>query len=128
MPKAKKVTSSGKMVRERAKAISPVESGILRGLRQALAFERGERSVGRVTMRQATAAKAVAFDHERVQRVRKKLGLSQPLFAQVLNVSSASVRAWEQGRRIPDGPSVRLLEIAEQHPHVLLGTVQARTK
>jgi predicted RNase H-like HicB family nuclease/DNA-binding XRE family transcriptional regulator len=59
-------------------------------------------------------------DAERVRRVRRKLAVSQRDFANLLNVSVGAVRAWEQGLRTPDGASARLLEIAEQHPEVLL--------
>jgi len=34
--------------------------------------------------------------------LRKKRHLSQTVFAQLLNVSSSSVRQWEQGERIPN--------------------------
>jgi DNA-binding transcriptional regulator YiaG len=43
----------------------------------------------------------------------------------MLNVSPATVRAWEQGVRVPDGPSLRLLEIAERQPAVLLAQVRS---
>jgi len=46
--------------------------------------------------------------------------MSQAVFATTLNVSLATVRAWEQGTRTPEGPSRRLLEIAERHPQILL--------
>lgn len=37
--------------------------------------------------------------------------MSQPVFASLLNVKAATVRAWEQGQRVPDGAPARLLEI-----------------
>ena len=37
--------------------------------------------------------------------------ISQPVFASLLNVKPATVRAWEQGQRTPDGAPARLLEI-----------------
>jgi putative transcriptional regulator len=55
-----------------------------------------------------------------VLAIRRRLGLSQTVFATTLNVSPATVRAWEQGARVPDGASLRLLEIAERHPDILL--------
>ena len=46
------------------------------------------------------------------------------------NASNADVRtwAWEQGKREPDGPTLRLLEVAEQHPEVLLERVRPRRR
>jgi putative transcriptional regulator len=54
--------------------------------------------------------------------------LSQPVFAAALNVSPDTIRAWEQGKREPDGPTLRLLEVAEQHPEVFLQKVRTRTR
>lgn len=39
--------------------------------------------------------------------------------AKGLNVSVKTVQAWEQGKRKPDGPTLKLLEIAEKHPEVI---------
>jgi putative transcriptional regulator len=72
------------------------------------------------TPRFTTFADAERPNAERVRRVRRKLAVSQRDFANLLNVSVGAVRAWEQGLRRPDGASARLLEIAEQHPEVLL--------
>jgi putative transcriptional regulator len=64
-----------------------------------------------------------SYDAERVRRVRAGLNVSQPVFAGMLNVSNSTVQAWEQGVREPDGASLRLLEIAENHPGALLASV-----
>ncbi|MFL5761400.1 MAG: helix-turn-helix domain-containing protein [Thermomicrobiales bacterium] len=55
-----------------------------------------------------------------VQTIRSRLGVSQERFARMLNVSVSTVRAWEQDLRQPDGPSLRLLEVADQHPELFL--------
>jgi putative transcriptional regulator len=57
--------------------------------------------------------------------VRESVGLSQPIFAKALNVSVGTVRGWEQGARIPDGPSRRLLEVVERHPKAILESVRS---
>ena len=44
--------------------------------------------------------------------------MSQQVFAELLNASASAVRTWEQGAREPDGPTRRLLEVAEHHPDV----------
>jgi putative transcriptional regulator len=51
-----------------------------------------------------------------VQAIRAKLGMSQADFAEAFGVSVATVRNWEQGRRIPRGPARVLLNIIEQEP------------
>lgn len=44
-----------------------------------------------------------------VLAARKALGVSQPVFAQILGASVQSVRAWEQGAKPPSGVARRLI-------------------
>ena len=78
----------------------------------------------RRTIRDAAVTPPPRYGSSRVRRLREHLGLSQPVFAKALNVSIATVRSWEQGLRTPDGPSRRLLEVAERHPAAILGAVK----
>lgn len=55
-----------------------------------------------------------------IVRIRKRLGVSQAVFARVLGVARDTEISWEQGRRKPSGPALRLLEIAERHPEHLV--------
>lgn len=52
--------------------------------------------------------------------IRAKLKLSQSAFAGLLGVSMRTLQDWEQGRRVPQGPAVALLRIAEQHPEIFV--------
>lgn len=102
---------------------------IERGLEQAIAYERGEPIGARVdrhpiTAREARVVPPPRYTPERIRNIRHSMGLSQPVFARTLNVSSSTVRAWEQGSRSPDGPSRRLLELAEREPGSFLRTVR----
>ena len=54
-----------------------------------------------------------------VKTIRETLGLSQEGFAAYLDVSVATIRNWEQGRRIPRGPARRLLELSRDRPGML---------
>lgn len=56
---------------------------------------------------------------EQIRAVRKRMNLSQTMFAKMLNVSPSSVRHWEQGNRRPGGSAAVLLELLEKSPHVL---------
>lgn len=67
-----------------------------------------------------------AYDAERIRRIRRLvLRVSQAVFAEALNVSRATVRAWEQGVRQPEGSTRRLLQIAEEHPEVFREKIHA---
>lgn len=52
--------------------------------------------------------------------LRKALRQSQPGMAALLGVPLATVRGWDQGRRSPRGPAMRLLQVAARHPGALL--------
>jgi len=39
----------------------------------------------------------------------------------MLNISVATLRNWEQGRRRPEGPARVLLNVANSNPEVLMG-------
>ena len=101
---------------------------LIGALEEAVAFERGELSHARVdrveiTARNARITPAPAYDAERIRAIRRGLSLSQAVFAEMLNVSASTVRAWEQGAREPDGPTRRLLQVAELHPEALTDAV-----
>ena len=56
---------------------------------------------------------------EDVAALRRFAGLSQAAFAQALGISVHTLRNWEQGRRMPEGPALALLRIVARHPRVL---------
>jgi DNA-binding transcriptional regulator YiaG len=73
-----------------------------------------------MTARQVSTAPPKRIPADRIREIRRSLDMSQRVFADVLNVSLATVRSWEQGARTPDGASMRLLSIAERHPETLI--------
>lgn len=54
------------------------------------------------------------------REIRKRLKLTQKAFAALLGLDLKTLQAWEQGRYQPTGPVLRLLQIADRHPDVLL--------
>ena len=51
-----------------------------------------------------------------VKKIRASLNQSQVGFAQMIGVSVSTLRNWEQGRRVPEGPARALLIIAARNP------------
>jgi putative transcriptional regulator len=99
--------------------------------REAVEIQRGKKEPARVTRYTAAQAKVEAppqYVAKRIREIRDQMALSQPVFAATLNVSPETVRAWEQGKREPDGATLRLLEVAEEHPEVLLESVRPRRR
>lgn len=104
---------------------------LIESAREAVQIERGEVKPARLTRYTAAEAKVEPppqYVSDGIKGIRDRMALSQPVFAAALNVSPETVRAWEQGKREPDGPTLRLLEVAEQHPEVLLKKVRARRR
>ena len=87
-----------------------VANGLLKSLKEAAAMERGE-LVGRETSR-GLSRPAPKWSKLAIKKLRVDVfKMSQPVFASLLNVKPATVRAWEQGQRTPDGAAARLMEI-----------------
>ncbi len=89
---------------------------LTRSLQDAVAFERGEPIALRVTKFPAAPK---PMPGKEVLRLRKRLALSQAVFARYLNVTPATVRSWEQGARRPGKAALKLLHIVKKEPHVL---------
>ncbi len=105
---------------------------LIEGLREIRAIQRGElepasRVRRAITARQVEVEPPHRYGAEKIQSIRRQLGLSQHVFAQVLGASTETVKAWEQGKREPDGMALVLLEIAERHPEALLERVREKT-
>lgn len=50
-----------------------------------------------------------------IAALRRFVRLTQQQFAQAMGISVHTLRNWEQGRRVPEGPAVALLRIAAKH-------------
>lgn len=61
-----------------------------------------------------------SIDCDEIRAIRMRLDVSQRVFSELLNVSPATVRSWEQGWRVPDGASRRLIAIARDFPEVIM--------
>jgi putative transcriptional regulator len=65
------------------------------------------------------------FDPIRVKDTRKKLRISQAKFAYLSGVSVDTLQNWEQGRRVPEGPALALLKVAETNPKAVMKALYA---
>lgn len=59
---------------------------------------------------------------------KRILGVSQRLFADLMNVALQTVHAWEQGTRAPAGSAVRLLQLVKQEPKLLHRLLKPRDR
>ncbi len=88
---------------------------LVTSIRQAGAIRRGERRPSR----------AFDFKPEDVRSIRENLGRSQTEFALLIGVSVATLRNWEQGRRVPEGPARALLRVAAANPRAVIRALSA---
>jgi putative transcriptional regulator len=56
---------------------------------------------------------------EDVVALRRFVDMTQEKFASALGISVHTLRNWEQGRRVPEGPALALLRVVARHPRVL---------
>jgi putative transcriptional regulator len=94
-----------------------VADSILRGARQALAFAKGEADVSKFR---------VHIPHEiDVRRIRTKLKMTQEDFARQFGFSVNTLRHWEQGKRIPEGPTRAYLLVIDRAPKAVTKALRA---
>lgn len=90
---------------------------MLSGFAEAKKYRAGQKTKLRISR---MAFQPVKMRPAQIRRVRKRLRLSQPEFAEFLCTSIGTVRSWEQGSRSPHSSALRLLTIAKEKPALLL--------
>ena len=107
----KKALKPAAKMASQARENQTVGASIIEGLKQAIAWTRGENDNVRVTL--------VHVPGVDVRKVRTKMGLSQAQFATKFGFPPATLRNWEQGRSRPDAPTRVLLAVIAKHPEAV---------
>jgi putative transcriptional regulator len=91
--------------------MSKIGASILRGFEEAIAFAEGtaDMSLYRVHI-------PAEID---VRAIRGRLGLTQQEFAVRFGFSVNTLRHWEQGRRVPEGPTRAYLMVIDREPQAV---------
>ena len=63
-----------------------------------------------------------------VKAIRAKFGMSQDQFAKIFALNLATLRDWEQERRMPHGPARTLLQIIDREPEAVRRALGAKAK
>ncbi len=92
------------------------EAALLGSMREALSHAQGKLTLKTTKVPRVTRTMSPAA----IARIRRTLRASTPVFAAYLNVTTDTVRSWEKNRRKPSGAALRLLQIAQKSPEVLL--------
>ena len=114
----KRKVSTRSVARVNARRGSPRGNGfgdaVIDSLRQFIdATERGEPMTARTVKLDLEPR---PYDAEAVKSLRGSMGVSQPVFAQLLAVSPKTVQAWEAGRVKPPPLACRLLDKIRPDP------------
>jgi putative transcriptional regulator len=99
----------------------PLAERLKASLEEAIRHARGE-----ITLKTTTVElpdEPPEIDAPTLVAIRDQSGMSQAVFARLLNVSTKSVQSWEQGVRTPSHASRRLIQIYSQHPETVCRSV-----
>lgn len=79
---------------------------------------------GAILRGQKEASRSFHLDPLDIKRIREGYNLTQEQFAAMLGIRVSTLRNWEQGRRVPEGPAMVLLQVASKHPEAVLDVVR----
>ena len=88
-------------------------SDIAQGLREAIAYERGELDAHSVRLVRSFP-KPPEWTPEEIKALRLSIPLTQSAFASLMGVSVKTVEAWEGGRNRPNGSAARLMQVLRE--------------
>lgn len=94
-----------------------VADSIRRGLEEALAYAEGMADVSRYGVRIPEGID--------VKAIRAKLNMTQEEFAGRFGFSINTLRHWEQGRRVPEGPTRAYLLVIDRNPKAVQKALRA---
>ena len=80
---------------------------------------------GKILSGEKEAARTFRLEPLDIKHIREGYNLTQTQFAAMLGISVRTLRNWEQGRRVPEGPAMVLLQVADKHPEAILDTVRS---
>ena len=96
--------------------MSKAFNSIRQGLDEALEFSKGKKD-------KAVVHKFTPVD---VKNIRAKVGMSQNEFASAFGISVSTLRHWERGDRVPNGPALVLLNVVAKEPKAVLKALSKR--
>jgi putative transcriptional regulator len=100
------------------KSRKPLFERLRIGLEEGILHAKGEITLKTTTLEMPDRPPEVGA--EELTELRLASGLSQAIFARVLNVSPKTVQSWEQGHRKPSQAALRLIQVFRQNPSGLL--------
>lgn len=87
-------------------------SGIMDGLQEALAYQKGKAAA-------ETFARKRALPEVNSSELRASLSMTQKAFADVLGVSCRAIEAWESGKSVPTPTAKKLMYLLQCDPSLV---------
>jgi putative transcriptional regulator len=97
----------------------PLAERLKTGLTEAIQHAKGQINLRTIEV----PAPPPEIAAKEVAALRAKTGMSQTVFACVLNVSAKTVQSWEQGERKPSHAALRMLQVVRENPKVVFEIV-----
>lgn len=100
----------------KASGKKPGKAGVLASVHKTAKGLRAAGLLSKSTMREFDAlclTKVAPMSPKEIRELREREQVSQPVFAQYLNVRKDAVSKWERGEKRPDGPSLKLLNLVK---------------
>lgn len=79
---------------------------------------------GQILKDEKAPSRTFTFDRLDIKHIREKYNFTQEQFAVMLGISVRTLRNWEQGRRVPEGPAMVLLRVVDKNPKAILDAVR----
>ncbi len=86
---------------------------IRKGLEEAIAWKQGKK----------TGARVHTYSAMDVAKIRKKTKMTQKEFSESFHIPLPTLRQWEQGKRVPQGPAQALLKIIDHDAQTALSAL-----
>ena len=104
-----------------SKSREPLFERLKAGLEEGIRHMKGEIALKTTTLELPDRPPEVGA--EELVNLRVARGMSQAVFARMLNVSTRTVQSWEQGQRKPSQAALRLIQVFRHNPTHLLEAV-----
>ncbi|MGO9466972.1 MAG: helix-turn-helix domain-containing protein [Isosphaeraceae bacterium] len=103
------------------KGRKPLFERLKTDLEEAIRHAKGEITLKTTTLEMPDRPPEVGA--EELANLRLASGMSQAVFARMLNVSAKTVQSWEQGKRKPSQAALRLIQVFRHNPAGMLEVV-----
>jgi putative transcriptional regulator len=100
------------------KGRKPLFERLKAGLEEGIRHAKGEITLKTTTLEIPDRPPQVSADE--LTKLRLKSGMSQAVFARMLNVPTKTVQSWERGQRKPSQAALRLIQVFRQSPSSVL--------